>query len=819
MLRTLLCTLLLTSPVFAAERDARFLAGLRERRLFETAEVWATERQKAPLSAFDQAELVGELIRTYALHAVNAPPAERDALWAKAQSVGEEFSRAHPKHPRGLLVRVQSALAVLTRGELLRLDYDAAGAAAVLTQGQGVLRDAARRLEDLQKAADAETAARRRTPAKADELTTDELAALKRHLVQQQARAERGLALTFPAGDDNRLAMLLSAAKQLQTLSAELAADDPLLPEVKLDWAIDLRLLGKGAEATAALEGLDAPGRDAALRLQARGEALRLTTLARDWSAATAVLKRGRLIEGRPQPEFDLAVLEYYTARWQSAANGKDDSAAKDFRQKAIATTKFIEQAHGAYWGRRADQTLVAAAPQSNASAGTEVLKRAADNLFLKGQFADAIAAYERGAVAAQEAGDAKGAFELLYKAGLVDQQQKAFAAAGARLRRAATESVSLPQAAEAHLLAAWNFAQASRNDSAAAESYVAVLREHLEIWPDAASADQARLWLGRYSEGRRDWAEAAKFFAAVKTTSPHFGAALAAIGPCFEQEFQTDDSARRAAAFTTAQAYYQSVFDDGSATIAVRRTAAVALARLLLEHRSAAADAEKILVSVREAQPPPDAAWQREADALLIVALAAQSGAKRDAARKLLEQLGDASAGDLLALVDRLTAVANRARAETRPGIAELQLQTVARLRSKSGELKPPQLAALERIEAQALATAGKRTEALAAFAKVAAARPQDGEIQEAYAELLAANADKSALEQALGQWRRVAAKSPPQSPRWYRAKYAVAELQMKLGDREAARQLLQYLLETPPGLADHERPRFEALLKQAGK
>src|SRR5688500_3761978 len=85
----------------ASAREVRCLAGLREGRLFETAEKWAAERQSlASLSATDRVDLIVELIRTYAVHAVNAPPSERDEIWKQAQEVGDQFLKRESKHPR-----------------------------------------------------------------------------------------------------------------------------------------------------------------------------------------------------------------------------------------------------------------------------------------------------------------------------------------------------------------------------------------------------------------------------------------------------------------------------------------------------------------------------------------------------------------------------------------------------------------------------------------------------------------------------------------------------------------------------------------------
>ncbi len=56
--------------------------------------------------------------------------------------------------------------------------------------------------------------------------------------------------------------------------------------------------------------------------------------------------------------------------------------------------------------------------------------------------------------------------------------------------------------------------------------------------------------------------------------------------------------------------------------------------------------------------------------------------------------------------------------------------------------------------------------------------------------------------MEKALAQWRIVAQGSRPQTERWFKAKYEVANLSYRLGDKQQAAQLIKYLQVTPPGL-----------------
>ncbi|MCU0880746.1 MAG: hypothetical protein MUF06_23500, partial [Pirellulaceae bacterium] len=134
-----------------SQRDSTFLAGLRERQLYALAENYCADRLKRTgLSERERTELLVEWIRTLATHAVNAPPAERPAVWQKSRAVADDELRSNPASPRLWLVRFQDALAPLARGELGRQEFEAGALAAEnLEPTREALAEAARLLERL----------------------------------------------------------------------------------------------------------------------------------------------------------------------------------------------------------------------------------------------------------------------------------------------------------------------------------------------------------------------------------------------------------------------------------------------------------------------------------------------------------------------------------------------------------------------------------------------------------------------------------------------------------------------------------------------
>jgi hypothetical protein len=112
--------------------------------------------------------------------------------------------------------------------------------------------------------------------------------------------------------------------------------------------------------------------------------------------------------------------------------------------------------------------------------------------------------------------------------------------------------------------------------------------------------------------------------------------------------------------------------------------------------------------------------------------------------------------------------------------------------------------LLAIHRDHADELIAKGQRAEGLAVYSRLVEENPDSAVLQKCYAELLLGSSDAGELQQALRQWRIIVSRSQPRAPPWFEAKYSVALAQYKLGDRASAAMLLQYILQTPPGLTE---------------
>jgi hypothetical protein len=823
-------------PACAQSLESRFIDGLRQRRLFELAESYCTDRlSRAGRGQPIQAELTVELVRTLALHAASAPLDQRQALWRRSHEAAADLLRQSPPHPRAVLVRFQDALALLAQGEISRQEFETGTLRGDQVElARQALRQASSIFETLDKELKAEIPLRRRAAPRPGEPSADELTRLNEQVQHNMARADKSRALLFDRGSDDRLSLLLAATEILERLSAQVPEQESLQASIQLDLAECRRMLGRYSEATSSAAAVDREGAAIETRMAARAELLRSAIAQHDFSAAQRLMESTNVSATQASPELGLARLEALLAFSRAAAQGqrispadlaRPQEMAKIYQQQATEQVELLEKAHGPYWGRRASQLLLAALPRA-AMDSAPLLARAADELYLKGELDQAIAAYDDAAAQAKAKGDFQAAFEQAYKAALAEQKRGAARAAANRLRVLANSFPTHRQAAQAHLLAIWNERQEAAKDSVAASLYEELLREHLTSWPTSESANQARLWLGKLMEGKADWPAAIEAYAAVSQASPHYAVAVPTLARAWREELNMLATGGRPTADAAGQAirFFQRALLGAENRWPERwtdadRTAALTAADLIVAYQpGSSSDAENLIRRAIAGSFDASPAWRAAAQAQLVVAVAAQGGRQSDALAEL-RSIGTASADQMLAVLERLSQVAARSGERGRQQIAALQMEAAAVVEKHPQSLTPDQRLTLERVQAEALAGAGRIDQALVRYEQLARSRPDNGALQTGFATLLLSTSDAAQLKKALDQWRLVAGRTPPRTAPWFEAKYSVALAQFKLGDQAGAATLLRFMLETPPGMHGSEwEAKFTDLLKKCG-
>jgi tetratricopeptide (TPR) repeat protein len=479
-----------------------------------------------------------------------------------------------------------------------------------------------------------------------------------------------------------------------------------------------------------------------------------------------------------------------------------------------------IEQAHGPRWSRKAERLLASSIASSDAALSVTLLMRLAGSYYRGGQIDQALAAYDRASTASRQAEDTGTAFDAALAAATIERERKELRGAIDRYRKLAIDWPKNAKAAEAHLLAVHCAAQlAAGQQRPDLGEYKHLLNEHVAKWPTATTASQAWWWLGRLAEHEKNPRGALTAFQNVKSDQPQYAEAIEAAGRCYAQRLaesrgQVAEHERLAG---EAVGYFERVIaaaksrpkDDAAARAAVLSAARVALADL----PQGAARAEGLLSTAlrRNADSPPE--WKTAARGLLVAALA--ENGRTDDAEKLLQQLPIDATAEALAVAQLLGDARGRSEKEAARKLARLELTVLDDLLLARDKINSKALPGIARQRAAALAAAGRRAEALASLKELVRENPRDGQAQEDLAGLMA-DGDRESQKAALEQWRLVASKSRPGSPRWLRAQYGLARTQLELGNPQQASKLIKLVAAAHPDLGGPPlKASFEELLE----
>jgi tetratricopeptide (TPR) repeat protein len=535
--------------------------------------------------------------------------------------------------------------------------------------------------------------------------------------------------------------------------------------------------------------------------------------------AAIAIVNRSTPDTTAVSPQLDAAVLEACLAAWQQATKAGQTSTAEQWRQRAVTTVQRIEQTHSPYWAYQAEALLASRIVASPTTSDTAELVRAAESFYRVGKFDEALATYDKAIERARANGRLDEAFAPTMAAAAIEQQQKRYAEAARRLRAIALEQPRHEKAAAAHLSAIYNTAQRLSNaEPSELGEYVAMLDEHLRLWPGGPTADRARLWLGRIRERQRAWPEAVAAYGGIASDGDHTAEAIEGVSRCYKAWLESLKARNEPTTqlATDAATFFENVITGGAGLptqwTSVQREAALDAARMWLEFTNAGAPrAQRILESALAASGETSSEWREAARCWLALSLVAQG--KHTEAAAMLEQFGG-DAASALSLLSGLGRAAKDATPETRRQLAELSLRVADRLQSQVATLSPTQRRDVTLSIAHALADLGRTSEATAKLAALAAESPKDADLQEAYADALVETRETASEKLALERYRSIEQNSRPGSERWFRAKYGIVLAHERLGQHDRAVQIIRVTRLLHPDMGSGElRAKFDAI------
>lgn len=332
MLRITLLLLLLASSAVAQSGDVASIAALREQGDYKAAEQSAQELWQQQLTDRQRADLAIQLALIHSDQARAAAPADRDALWKKADEACATFLEDWPDNPRRPLVEVQRALVSVTRGTQLREELNT-------TAALPHFRTAARGLASIAGSLDRTLVEQRLRPEAQrppDALTTDELESLESHVAYHLARAERQTGLCYAAGTPDRDDMLLRAAKRLTPLVQQ-SPPDELIWNARTELIACQHDLGNPQTAQKLIThwSKDNPPPEFAATLKKIRDAT--TATQRDATKASPLQRAGRAASSTAASRSHPATNSSLTAAATARAAGNFADAATKYREFALA--------------------------------------------------------------------------------------------------------------------------------------------------------------------------------------------------------------------------------------------------------------------------------------------------------------------------------------------------------------------------------------------------------------------------------------------------------------------------------------------------
>ena len=530
----------------------------------------------------------------------------------------------------------------------------------------------------------------------------------------------------------------------------------------------------------------------------------------RDQPAAIAALQAAEAIENR-SAMLDLARVKLMT-QLSAQATGSQKS---HWLAQAAQTTRKIEQQHGNYWGRRAELILIdnqnATEAATTSATQLDLLTRLAAQALRQQRFADAAKAYTNAARTARQLGETEKAFALDVRSAQALEPLKQHQQAAEQLTTLARQYPQNQLASAAHLRGCWNWKKITTDDPERKKILLELLAEHVTTWPQAASANQARYWLGKQWQAEKKWQSAFDTYIAVAPASPHFAQAFQQSIDCAKQHLRTLPSPRQQQAFSQhVLTELEEIQQQPPPTSATQLQ--VILARIEISIRYSQADPSIWLASLRQAVDRCDAPNLKITGQAWLLAIEAFNPQSSPTIQTLLDSVKTYPT-ELKIVEQAIVDISQR-----HPNLITAESQAIHRSVIEAAlqlSLSQQELTVWRSRKATLLIATGDHAQALTVLDELEKSQPRDRTIQLQIARLLTQIHQTQSPDIPLKRWRRLATQLKPHTESWYEAKYHVALMLEKSGRSDDAQKLLEYIQVIPPGWNDSSfKTKFEQLL-----
>lgn len=771
------------------EREKTFVAGLRHRQLFDIAERYCTlSLARNDISVTDQAALTVELMQNRASQALIAPANQRPSAWQSVWQTQRDFNDAFARHPKSILVTIQTALSRLSYAASIQQEISAEmirPADVELSKEMMIdqLRTARRTFEKVEREIDRLLPEQRSRSVSQDELSAQQLSTMRSNVRYQLAKCHLQTAYGYEASDSvNRTSIINDVLQRLSEVQNSAGPQQRIWWLAKVTQVECLRLIGRSADAQKILNRLPNEDRPLDLNSAILEQRLLLAVARSDVQWAVKHLRQSETqrLSGQT-PQMDIAQMR---AAVMVAGEATSDADRQRWLGRAALIVQGIESDHGPYWSRRAGLALIEATGSSSGldvtrpSAGQrEILIQTAARAARNGNDTDALKAWQRAIELTPVGGERQ---NLQINAAKIFERLKRYPEAAEILLTGALEVPQSEIAAAMHLRGCWNIAQTGSGDELIAE-----LKAHLKQWPESSTVDQASIWLAAEFSRRHE------FDSSVTTLT------------ISQREASVNKIRQLRSTFYSIQKHSGGQ-PDSAGELSKRivdyfRQQSANTADAELSEKMVATAAEIALLSGCISPTQTDALIQQHAARFTIdprsplrlysSVLNVLIGDDPSAAMLTLENLTP-SENDCrkLASIVKANIVRNPASAFT---LNQFLLSVAEQALRRP--LSVQQMTAWKFEQAKLLRATRQYKRSLALLTPLAQQFRNDAAIQMEYARALTQSGDR--LEEALKAWRRLTQQLKPKTENWYEAKLNVGRSLAKSGQGEEAKKMLRYL------------------------
>lgn len=530
------------SPARSQDADTRYFEGLRERRLFSTAEEVLLRRLARPQRNTDLAAKAAlELAVTYTEHAAWVLPPERDELLERARRLLDEHLRLQPSLPSQQLLIAQQVVVLAMKAELAAADaratpQDLAAASqarAQLLSATAALREARERLQTSLKPLPAP--ATRDLPA-LHLATPVDLKVAYGLLTLRQARLHLDAARFFPSQGADRIDQMLEAEGLVRSLSSQNISND-LQWDSRLILAQAAFLRGEAQRAETMLAALK-PAPSTTTEQQRMAALIEVALAARSYDRVLELLRQTREATGSLTGPLWLMQLEALVGARELAAAKPDAALAKQLQEEVDITLDRIRQQVGLVWWDRADRWVHQANMVRDLGPELAALSQAARADYLDGKKPAALARYQQAFARAVKENRPTAAGELGYIGGSIAVELQEYQTAADTFKQVASLTPPVKNAPQSAMMWAWTLGQIAHTEPSSEHraAWRAALLANAEQFKAEPAGDEALRSLGVLALEDRRWDEAIDWFRKIPPTSPAFTAARLGMLEVYEK-------------------------------------------------------------------------------------------------------------------------------------------------------------------------------------------------------------------------------------------------------------------------------------------